>query len=105
MALLKVATCQFPVGADIDVNLAYVKRQMIQAAGHGARVAHFPEGALSGYAGVDFESFAGCRWDKLRGALGEVARHAARLGILGRRGLGPSLERHAQAAQQCLRHR
>jgi deaminated glutathione amidase len=81
MALLKVATCQFPVGADIDVNLAYVKRQMIQAAGHGARVAHFPEGALSGYAGVDFESFAGYRWDQLRGALGEVARHAARLGI------------------------
>ena len=25
-----------------------------QAAGRGARVAHFPEGALSGYAGVDF---------------------------------------------------
>jgi len=23
-----------------------------------ARVAHFPEGALSGYAGTDFESFA-----------------------------------------------
>ena len=81
MALLKVATRQFPVGADIEVNLAYVKRQMVQAARRGARVAHFPEGALSGYAGVDFESFTGFRWDQLRDALDEVARHAARLGV------------------------
>jgi predicted amidohydrolase len=58
VALLKVATCRFPVGADIDVNLGHVKRQMAVAAQHGARVAHFPEGAMSGYAGADFESFA-----------------------------------------------
>ena len=81
MARLNVATCQFPVGADIDANLGHVKRQMAVAARHGARVAHFPEGALSGYAGVDFESFAGCPWDRLREAAGEVARHAASLGI------------------------
>jgi deaminated glutathione amidase len=81
MALLNAATCQFPVGADIDANLGHVKRQMVVAARRGARVAHFPEGALSGYAGVDFESFAGYPWDRLREAAGEVARHAAGLGI------------------------
>ena len=105
MALLKVATCQFPVGADIDVNLAYVKRQMTQAAGRGARVAHFPEGALSGYAGVDFESFAGYGWDQLRARPGRGGPARGQAWDLGRRGLGPSPERHAQAAQQCLCHR
>jgi hypothetical protein len=29
------------------------------------RVAHFPEGALSGYAGIDFASFEGFGWDRL----------------------------------------
>jgi deaminated glutathione amidase len=81
MAHLKVATCQFPVGADIGANLSHIKRQMALAAARGGRVAHFPEGALSGYAGVDFESFAGFPWDQLREALGDVARQAARLGI------------------------
>ena len=54
MAVLKVATCQFPVSADIGGNLRYVKRQMDTASRRGARVAHFPEGALSGYAGTNF---------------------------------------------------
>jgi deaminated glutathione amidase len=59
MAALSVATCQFPVSADISANLDHIKRQMATASRRGARVAHFPEGALSGYAGTDFETFAG----------------------------------------------
>jgi predicted amidohydrolase len=77
MAKLTVATCQFPVTADVDPNLGWITRQAREAAEHGAEVAHFPEGALSGYAGVDFSSFEGFDWEALRSAsrrLLEVAR-------------------------------
>ncbi len=76
MAVLTVATCQFPVSADIGANLHRVKRQMVTASRRGARVAHFPEGALSGYAGTDFETFAGFGWDRL----GEVTGRGCRAG-------------------------
>jgi deaminated glutathione amidase len=79
MAVLKVATCQFPVSADIGANLRHVKRQMDMASRRGARVAHFPEGSLSGYAGTDFESFVGYDWDRLHDATAEIAEHARQL--------------------------
>jgi deaminated glutathione amidase len=79
MAVLKVATCQFPVSADISANLRYIKRQMATACWRGSRVAHFPEGSLSGYAGTDFESFGGYDWDRLHEATAEIAGHARQL--------------------------
>jgi predicted amidohydrolase len=79
MAVLRVATCQFPVSADIGDNLGHVAQQMALAKQRGARVAHFPEGALSGYSGIDFETFAGFDWDRLREATGEVIKLARRL--------------------------
>jgi predicted amidohydrolase len=79
MTELKVATCQFPVSADISVNLQHIKRQMVMASRRGARVAHFPEGALPGYARTDFESFTGFDWDRLNDATAEVAEHAGQL--------------------------
>jgi predicted amidohydrolase len=66
MTRLRVATCQFPVSADPARNAAWVRRQMRQAAGHGAHVAHFPECALAGYAGIDLGSYAGYDWGLLR---------------------------------------
>ena len=54
MTVLTVATCQFPVAVGIGANLHRVKRQMVTASRRGARGAHFPEGALSAYAGTDF---------------------------------------------------
>ena len=62
---LTVATCQFPVTTDISRNLSFVLRQMKTASRLGAKVAHFSEACLSGYAGVEFESFAGFDWDLL----------------------------------------
>jgi deaminated glutathione amidase len=59
VSVIRVATCQFPVSARIEANLSYVRRQVRAAKQRGADVAHFPEGALSGYAGTDFETFAG----------------------------------------------
>ena len=78
----RVATCQFSVRADVGANLGAIERQLaVGEPGAGARVAHFPEGALSGYAGTEFESFAGFDWAELRAATAEVAEHARRLGI------------------------
>ena len=79
MAVLRVATCQFQVTADIGANLRHLTRQMRQAAGGGARVAHFCEGALSGYAGTDFDSFDDFDWDRLADATAQVADEARHL--------------------------
>ena len=81
MTVLKVATCQYPVSADIEQNVGWMTAQVHEASRLGARVAHFPEGALSGYAGADFEAFAGYDWDALDRATGRVQRLAAELGI------------------------
>src|SRR5215510_4317281 len=63
---LIVATCQFPVDADVRRNLRYVARQLRAAKDRGAHVAHFPEACLSGYAGVDFPSYQGFTWPLLQ---------------------------------------
>ncbi len=81
MAALTVATCQFPVSADIDANLRHILRQLGTARQGGADVAHFPEGALSGYAGTDFPTFAGFDWQRLDEAAVKLAERARRLGI------------------------
>ena len=81
MSAVGVATCQFPVGAEISSNLRYIKRQIRFAKQRGAHVAHFPEAALSGYAGTDFETFAGFDWDGLRKATSEVLECARQAGI------------------------
>jgi predicted amidohydrolase len=54
---------------------------MRTAAKRGADVVHFPEGALSGYAGTDFASFDGFDWDGLGRATGSVLDLAAELGV------------------------
>ncbi len=60
-----VATSQFPVSADIPKNFQYIRSQMIEANARRAHVVHFPECALSGYAGPDFPSYDGFDWPVL----------------------------------------
>lgn len=79
--MVRVATCQFPVSAEIEANLGHLRRQLGEAADAGAHVAHFPEGALSGYAGTDFGSFASFGWDQLRQATAQVLDSARDLRI------------------------
>ena len=62
---LVVATCQFPISADIERNYRHISSQMRKAKARGADVAHFPECALSGYAGIDFSSYHNFKWDEL----------------------------------------
>ena len=81
MTTLTVATCQFPVSGDIGQNADWIARQSAEAAAAGARVAHFPEGALSGYAGTDFATFAGFDWAALRKATEHIQERARELGI------------------------
>lgn len=76
---LVVATCQFPVSADVYKNADYVLEQMQEAKDRGARVAHFCEGSLSGYPGVDFRSFVGFDWAALRQCSSKVLDLARRL--------------------------
>jgi len=76
---LRVATCQFPVGAEIERNARYIVRQMRVAKRRGADVAHFCEGALSGYAGADLPSFRSYHWDRLRVFSEAILSEAAEL--------------------------
>jgi predicted amidohydrolase len=76
---LTVATCQFPVDARIDRNCRHVIRQLRYAKAHGADIAHFPEAALSGYAGVDFADHGGLDWELLESCALRVMELAAEL--------------------------
>jgi predicted amidohydrolase len=77
--MITVATCQFPVDADIGRNQAYVLRQMRIAKSQGAYVAHFPECSLSGYAGSDFASYKEFDWSVLKECTPKVLALARQL--------------------------
>src|SRR5262245_29445090 len=72
MKSLQVATCQFPVDAEIEKNRRAILRQIAHAADQGADVVHFSECALSGYAGVDIPSVADIDWDRLTAATRDI---------------------------------
>ena len=77
MASFRIATCQFPVSARIKHNSAQMQRMIASAAEQGADVVHFPEAALSGYAGAHFQSWDRFDWDALL-AESEVLQSAAK---------------------------
>ena len=79
--IITIASCQFPVCGDIEANTACIADLMRQADGRGADIVHFPECALSGYAGVDFDSFAGYNWDLLKEKTLEIIDLAGQLKI------------------------
>ena len=77
--ILKIASCQFAVCGDVDHNARQICALMRQAAEQGADIVHFSECALSGYAGVDFDSFAGYDWAKLKDRTQEIIALAGEL--------------------------
>lgn len=62
MSAFKVATCQFPLSADIRRNAHHMAQMIRAAAERGADAVHLPEGALSGYAGKQFRTWDGFDW-------------------------------------------
>ena len=64
--MLKIATCQFAVGASIKRNAKRICDFLRKAKKARADIVHFSECALSGYVGTDFPNFAGYEWDLLK---------------------------------------
>jgi predicted amidohydrolase len=69
---LRIATCQFPVSANVAENAKYIRDFMHQAAGEGANLLHTSEGSLPGYAGCEFPTFEKYNWDGLRKETAEL---------------------------------
>ncbi len=78
---LKVATCQFAVGPSIRRNGAAVGKFLRRANEAGAKIVHFSECALSGYAGADFVTFEGYEWDQLKDETLKIVDLAGQLGL------------------------
>lgn len=71
-AQVRVATCQFPISADVAANGDWVRRQMQEAKTQGAEIVHFPETALSGYGGVDHATLDGFPWERQRAEMERI---------------------------------
>lgn len=64
--VITIAGGQFPVSTDVQVNADWILKQMREAKQKGADIIHFPECALSGYAGVDYSTLAHFDWPGLQ---------------------------------------
>jgi predicted amidohydrolase len=79
--VLKVATCQFPVGRFIKKNSRAIYELLHKARKAKVDIVHFSECALSGYVGTDFPNFEGYDWDLLREETEKIMALAAKLGL------------------------
>jgi len=78
---LRIAVAQPTISADARENGGTVRRMMRAAADEGARLVHFPEGMLSGYAVEQIEDWAQVDWAAVRAELEEVAALASELSM------------------------
>jgi predicted amidohydrolase len=78
---LAIATCQPTASADVRANGAEARRMLRESAATGARLAHFPEGFLSGYAVANVNTWEDVDWAVVREELEHVAALAGELGI------------------------
>ncbi len=76
---LRVASCQFPVSADIASNARWIRKYLERAKRAGAHLLHTSESSLSGYAGSDFDNFDAFNWDLLRRETQALCELAKRL--------------------------
>ncbi len=79
--VLKVATCQFPVGRYIRRNSRAICELLHKARKAKADIVHFSECALSGYVGTDFPNFEGYDWDLLREETEKIMALIKKLGL------------------------
>ena len=78
---IRVASCQFPVSADIKTNYQYIEAQITESKLKKADVVHFPECALPGYPGTDMMSMENFDWDELHRMTDSVMSLAKKLNI------------------------
>jgi deaminated glutathione amidase len=78
---IRIASCQFPVSADIKLNYAFIESQIIEAKLKKADVVHFPECSLSGYPGSDMPTIDNFNWDLLHQMTDSVMSTAKKLKI------------------------
>jgi predicted amidohydrolase len=78
---LKLAIAQIDISSDVRRNGGALRRCMTKAAHQGARLVHFPEGALSGYVKSQIKNWGDVDWRSLREELERTAEAAAKLGI------------------------
>ncbi|MBK7711882.1 MAG: carbon-nitrogen hydrolase family protein [Bacteroidales bacterium] len=78
---IRIASCQFPVSADIKDNFRYIKAQMLEARLKKADVVHFPECGLSGYPGTDMMSLEHFDWNELHRMTDSVMSLAKKLNV------------------------
>lgn len=78
---IRIASCQFPVSADIMSNYRFIESQITEAKLKKADAVHFPECALSGYPGTDMMTMEGFNWTLLHRMTDSVLATAQKLKI------------------------
>lgn len=78
---ITIATVQSPISADVSANGHNIRRLMAEARTAGARLVHFPEGALSGYVKTEIKDWAAVDWSALCDEIETTAACASELGI------------------------
>ena len=78
---LPISVAQSFIASDVSQNGLHICETMAQAKNDGARLIHFPEGALSGYVKAQIHSWDKVHWDQLKTELIKVMEAAGRLGI------------------------
>ncbi len=77
--MITVATVQCSIGSAPVINGAHIRALMQRASAAGAQLAHFPEGALSGYAGREVWGWDAVDWNEIEAELDAIAHLAAQL--------------------------
>ncbi|KZL13480.1 hypothetical protein PsAD2_03769 [Pseudovibrio axinellae] len=78
---ISIAIAQSLVTADVAANGRHIRDCMEQASRNGVRLAHFPEGALTGYVKAQIKSWGQVDWHQVEEELLLIKEAAKRLGI------------------------
>jgi predicted amidohydrolase len=78
---ISIATVQSRISTDVRQNGRHIRRLMRKAGAAGARLAHFSEGARSGYVKAQIKTWETVDWSVLREELEQTAAYARELGI------------------------
>lgn len=70
--MITIAAAQSLITSDIAANGAHIRALIEAASAKGARLLHFPEGALSGYIKTEIKHWDNVRWGVLEAELAEI---------------------------------